>query len=643
MNAISRPYSGITHDARLYSLQALNQAEDGAYADDVFLRYGSQDQFSLFSRIVGPIVAALGLRLTFFLFYLVFNTLIIVALFRLVRALIEDPLISTLALVYLVSAPLSYGACDIFMVHEQFFTPRIIGSALTLFALERLLRGHFATAIALLGAGTLMHPLMAFGGIMIATCFVACTYFSPRVFIGLFATALLLGALILGIPALGTFFFGSMDDHWHHLIRLAVGYNYHDSWPLKDWLNLAISFALPISACFYLYPLQPSAGAGDGENSVRRRFLVAVTLAGAVGFLATVVAPLLSYALLFQAQPYRVLWILKALQVPLGFLLIARWSQSPVIYAKLAALALVGFFCVIHSDTQELFTITMALLISFLLSRMGNETAHAGWWWYAVARGFVLGAVGWMFYRWGFFLTWREVYVANFDLTELVLLFRVSPILCIVALCGTARFWETAPSFARLRSGAVAVALLTPISLFATGASPTFRRDHTRLGSDIAFVRDFIHERAATHGRYPNIYCSLGRPDLLWIDVQATSYFDILQTAGVMFQRATALEIDRRIALVNKFEMARQRERAIFVDDAQKLGLENLFKLSFDCPAPSQDDLVLLCREPGLDYVVIPQEFPDLYPATNGRIFVYECHKVRMASSFSVRTTSRER
>src|ERR1041385_3385354 len=94
LNAMTRPASPLTHDARLYSLQALNAAY-GGFGDDVVLRYGSQDQFSLFSRIVGPVVALIGLRWTFFAFYLVFNALFIAALFRLVRTLIADPLVST--------------------------------------------------------------------------------------------------------------------------------------------------------------------------------------------------------------------------------------------------------------------------------------------------------------------------------------------------------------------------------------------------------------------------------------------------------------------------------------------------------------------------------------------------------------------
>src|SRR5688572_28920250 len=73
LNALARPYGQLVHDARLYGLQVLNQLENGAYADDLFLRYGSQDQFSIFSRFAAPLAGVLGLDLSFWLLYLIFN------------------------------------------------------------------------------------------------------------------------------------------------------------------------------------------------------------------------------------------------------------------------------------------------------------------------------------------------------------------------------------------------------------------------------------------------------------------------------------------------------------------------------------------------------------------------------------------
>jgi hypothetical protein len=245
-----------------------------------------------------------------------------------------------------------------------------------------------------------------------------------------------------------------------------------------------------------------------------------------------------------------------------------------------------------------------------------------------------------MLYRWCFFVMQREVIAQFFDLNEWVLFDLVSPMFWLVGLCVAVRV----SNFGAMRWPAVAVGLGLPIVLFATEVSPTFERDHTRLGGDIAFVRDFVRERESSEARHVSVYSPYGRADLLWIDVRATSYFSIMQTAGVMFNRPTAEEIQRRCVLVSKFEMARQREEMLFFEDGKKAAMENLFKVAFDCPAPSRGDLVRLCNEPGLDYVVIPQEFPDLYSATNGRIFVYECYKVRTAdSSFSARVAPRGR
>ncbi|MBI1832826.1 MAG: hypothetical protein HYR84_15405, partial [Planctomycetes bacterium] len=630
MNAVARPCSATSHDARLYSLQAMNQAQDGVFADDVFLRYGSQDQFTLFAHVIGPLVGLVGVRPAFFGLYLVFNTLFIYSLFRLIRALVDDSLIATISLFYLVTAPLNYGGADIFTVHEQFFTPRLIGTTLTLFALERLLRHGFVSAFALLAAGALFHPLMVFGGMMIWAGYVASTFLPLRVFFTIAIASLLGFTMVLSIPTVGACLFGTLDDDWHRLIRVAVGYNYPDTWAVKDWTNVAVSFAVPTAACLSLYP----------DDADRQRFFAIAILAGVVGLLTTVAASMLPYALLFQGQPYRVLWILRVVQVPLAFLLIARWSESESVLKQCASLALVGFFCVTHYIPIELGIFAIMVPLSIFASRMNDES-----WWYGGARGFVVAAIAWMLYRWCFFAAQRDVIARFFDLGEWVMFDLVGPAFLIVGLCVTACYWNAAPSLAGLRWTSALIALGIPLGLFATEVSPAFRQHHTRLGSDIAFVSDFIRDHHPADGRRPAVYCVCNRPDLLWIDGRTTSYFSIIQTAGVMFHRDTAMEIDRRAQVVAKFEMAQQRAEMLYPDEGKKVGMANLFKIDFDCPAPTRDDLIRLCRDPGLDYVAIPHEFPGLHSASNGRIFVYECYKVRTAATlaFSARMAPSER
>ncbi len=636
LNAVARPCSPTAHDARLYSLQALNRAEDGAYADDVFLRFGSQDRFSAFSQVVGPLVREFGVRPVFFALYLVFNSLFLFALFRLVRVLFTDPIISTMALVYLATAPLPYGGFDIFMVHEQFFTPRTIGSAMTLFALERLLHHKYLSSSCLLAVGLAMHPLMAFGGVLVASAYLALTHLPERWFGGLLVGASAFGAILLALPAVGSQIFGVIDEEWHSQIRVAVGYNYPDTWNPRDWLNLALSLALPVAGAAWLF---------NGEAD-RQRFLLAATLAAAAGFLLTVIASLSPYALLFQGQPYRVLWILKVLQIPLAFTFIARWSVSESVPAKLGALALLAFYSVGNLNQQELTILAMASAVSMVLAVVNREALGSDWWWLGLARGLVLGAFGWMAFRWWFFLTNRAIIAQHFDLNEFTLFDLFHPFLWLVGLSIFASAWSAWPTLLTVRCASLTLAVIAPAAFFVPEACPIFRREHTRLGPDIAFIREHLGARGdAATGKHPAIYCSLGRADLLWIDAPATSYFDIIQTAGVMFHRPTAVELDRRITLVAKFEMARQRQEAIFLDDAKKVGMENLFHEKFDGPAPTALDLVRLANDPALDYIVIPQCFDGLYSATNGRVYLYDCAKMRNAGGGAVdnRIAARQR
>ncbi len=98
LNALTVPYAGLTHDARLYSLQVTNYLSDGSYADDLFFQYGSQDRYSLFSRVTAPLVRLLGVPSAFFALYLVFNFVFLAGLMRLVRALLpHDRLAGTCA------------------------------------------------------------------------------------------------------------------------------------------------------------------------------------------------------------------------------------------------------------------------------------------------------------------------------------------------------------------------------------------------------------------------------------------------------------------------------------------------------------------------------------------------------------------
>lgn len=627
LNGLARPYWNCAHDARLYSLQVINQAEDGAFADDVFLRYGSQDQFSIFSRVVGPLAAAFGVRSTFFALYLLFNTYFIWGLFSLVRRLFADPVISTSALIFLVVGDLYYGGHGIFTVHEQFFTPRLVAVALVLHAFERLLAQRFFATFLLLALAMAVHPLMAFGGVLISVGYVAWLFLGPRIFLGGVGVSLLAAMLVLLIPPVALKLFGQIDDDWHEMVRLAVLYNYPDAWSGIDWINHVVAFGLGIAASVWLFRSDP----------VRAPFFVIATLVAAVGLAMTTFASMSPYALLFQGQPYRVEWVLKIVQIPLGFMVIARWGQATSLSAKFVTLGLGAFFLVCSYAPQEVVLCLFALPPAVYCWRFVDKPTRPDWWWWSALSAMLIAAAAWMVYRWGFIIAERDAILGYYDRADFfrVLTQCVPPALWLTGAVLLFSRFRTASALKAMRWGCAVCALAIPSLVFGLDLSPQGRILATRHGADIAFAHEVIAKSSRDPRRVPTVYSSLGRAEMVWLDLHATSYFDPVQTAGVMFNRNTAFELRRRIDLVRKFEMERLRQEALFMTDDGKAVIERLYHTPFEGPPPNEADLLQLCAEPGLDYVVIPQEFPGLYAATNGRVFVYECSKVRATAALS--------
>ena len=57
----TRPYVGVMDNSKFYTVQALNALMPGRFAEDLYFRYGSQDQFTLFSLVYKPFLAAFGI------------------------------------------------------------------------------------------------------------------------------------------------------------------------------------------------------------------------------------------------------------------------------------------------------------------------------------------------------------------------------------------------------------------------------------------------------------------------------------------------------------------------------------------------------------------------------------------------------
>ena len=59
---LSHPYRGLEHDSVLYAVLALARLHPAALAHDLFVRYGAQDHFTIFSPLFATAIQGLGLE-----------------------------------------------------------------------------------------------------------------------------------------------------------------------------------------------------------------------------------------------------------------------------------------------------------------------------------------------------------------------------------------------------------------------------------------------------------------------------------------------------------------------------------------------------------------------------------------------------
>jgi hypothetical protein len=622
-NALARPYANLIDDARLYSAQVLNRAEHGTFQNDLFFRYGSQDQYSIFSILLAPLVNALGLQTAFFLVYLAGTASFIAALIRLVPRLVEDRLIAFLAMLYLVVAPLNYGGLYCLQVHEPFLTPRLLAVSLVLWGVDFLLQGRNLVSLVLMGLAGLVHPLIAVGGMFTwAGVFLVdrlgwrnCLFIA----MGLLAAQI---ACLIDPPS--SWRAAPMDDVWLNDIHSVTSYVFLSEWEPRDWVNVVV-MAISLAYGIHAIPTQT-------------RLFVTLGLLGLAAIVGTAMGNHLPYALLVQGQPYRSLWLLKVLQVPLCFILIDRLWRSDAIWKRALAMVLAAFFA---STGPPLLEWTQPLyFLPFLLFFRGvmDRPRRPDWIDRAVAASMVMGQFAWMLGKEKLCCENRAGFLTFVDSFEFVHIvvdnFGVLPwILVIIGLLLAFRRFNAGDR--NLAAVCLGIGLAVQLAFFVLPNTDCMRTYGSCYLPDVEFARDFISRQPATRDRPIAVYCAYGKVEYVWLELRANCYFDMGQTSGFIFNRQTAMEGKRRAWLVEPFEMAHYREFQSCISSRDKLTFQRFFKHGLDAPAPTCDDLVRLCwdkDEKGdfiLDYAVLKHEFPG-HAAGNGRVFVYDCREVRM-------------
>lgn len=159
-----RPYVGIRHDGLLYTMQAFRNLQPEIWQADLFFMFGSQDSFTLFSKVHALVIASLGLQRATLLMQLLLSGLQALAVWVLMRRVIDDWRWALVAALGVATYPVIYSDQTWVGYTEAYVTARSAAEPVGLLALALFATGTPKQRLIAVGLALLMpllHPLMA--------------------------------------------------------------------------------------------------------------------------------------------------------------------------------------------------------------------------------------------------------------------------------------------------------------------------------------------------------------------------------------------------------------------------------------------------------------------------------------------------
>ena len=511
-------YFGLEHDAVLYTFQALAHRSPELYSSDIFLKFGSQDRFTLFTPGYAALIGWLGMERAAMVATLACQAALLFAVWRLVRRLVT-PTLALAGFACLVALPNDYGPRRIFCVIENFVTPRMLAEALVVFALLALMQRRRLLASVLLLAATLMHPLMAAPGFVMAVLL-----WQPQVpRRWLFAAAILGLALVAAVGSLPGLDPWRVDAAWRTAIDLHADYLFLQNWEPHDWSRAACGLlTVALAACFL------------ADGPARQLSIAALFTAAAGMSLALVSVDWLQLAVFMQGQPYRWLWPIS-LMAPLLLpaLAIALWTRNEA--GRATVLTLAASWIMRVEPVAPAFLAVAAVFA--VLSWYGTGEPRIRRW--LPRGGAMLLAIAATYSLASNVLTNAAVYEEGHAPEALNRLrsFCVDGLVPALLIIGVLRLYH-AGTRASAAAGAAALVGAAIFLLPFTAQAWTYRTfDDTVVGSFGAW-RALIPPRTDV--------AWIDAPMANWYVLQRPSYFSGQQSGSVVFSRATALEMLRR-------------------------------------------------------------------------------------------------
>jgi hypothetical protein len=520
---VTRPYLGIDADARLYAVQALANLSPSRFGQDLYLQFGSQDQFTLFTKIFQPFIAVFGLSWGARLLGILGQGLWVSGLIFLAWNLFRQQKLVIGAVAAAIATPV---ALQFVRVGDSFLTPRLFSEALTMLALGFMLRGSTFSALVTLCVSMLLHPLMTIPGFLVLFFYKA----MQKRWWWLVVLFLMSVVYALGTLNVSPFdrLFISLDPDWRSVVEVRDYFSFITHWTLWNWLQLGSLCLLLIFA--FSFAVHPT-----------RQLLLAALFACVTGLIVTYLgADLANNALISALQPWRAFWILGIFSV---LVIGAAWGRmfgdpsSRITDAWLLLTAGLGLLAG-SVVVPELFLAAMPLLgLGCFFQVLGSPDGNS---FHIQAK--ILTRVAILLVC--VFAVWahlRYIQSAGFD-GQTFIHRSISITLCILTLSTIANLLKSRIQPTRSGGRPIVSLLLSTAFLVIATLNWDQRSSWTK------FVESADPDRSGLSNLIPSegaLYWE-GDVRIPWIYLKRGNYFSCEQAAGAIFNRDTALEYKRR-------------------------------------------------------------------------------------------------
>ncbi|WP_297484176.1 hypothetical protein [Ferrovum sp.] len=519
----TRPYRGILLDSEYYTVQALHFLWPDHYTDDLYFANGSQDQFSIFSRIYGPAIALFGLWNAHITLILLSQIAWLSGLFYLAKGFFQGRWVY-LAMVGAIVFPGSVGL--VFHYGESVLTPRILAEALTLFALGAIWRAQILPSLGFLILGLLIHPLMTLPGIIFWFL-----WFFGRQKAGWLACALA-GIVILGLAGSGVQPFVRLiqkfDPVWLQIVRQRSPFCFIFQWGMGEWSAVIHTVLLT------LWAIQKA------EHN-ERQFLKLASLIGVGGIILSFLGgDLLKNVLILDAQLWRAMWMVNLVShlfVAQRLTLLSRDSYSYHARSLWMGAFLLTLLAGFHGGFYLLATplVAMAFLVEQWEEQVHNPLPLWAYWLVTPFLLIVLFMTTYFFWEVFIVEPSQESGPPHAILTNLVLV-----LIALIPMCiGTRKESHAGfpfKSFDRVYFGIISLSLLGTVMAWDQRSSWVKNIDESSVPP--ASLSEILPQ-----GR--SIYWE-GDVTVPWFLLRRSSYFSCAQGTGSLFSRETALNYWQR-------------------------------------------------------------------------------------------------